>query len=119
MIDLATASRLIEGAAFVVLVVAALLMCIGLVIRARRTQLLPWAAMLAPWAVVLPFGWRLYLWRVCYDPATGFVGLHSVRVLLENLFFAALAGVVYGLYLRWLRGMPKRTPTDQFATRED
>lgn len=119
MIDLATATRIIEGVALAAVVVAALLVCIGLASPHRRLQPLLWAAALAPWAVALPLAWRVYLRRVCYNPATGFVGLHSVGVLLENLLFAAVAGVAYGFYLRWLWGLPESTPKDQFATRED
>ncbi|MCX7599236.1 MAG: hypothetical protein N2512_10295 [Armatimonadetes bacterium] len=119
IIDLATAHRLVEGSAVALVLAPVLLVLVGLARRAWRLRCLLWAAMLAPWALALPIAWRGYLWRVRYDPATGFVGLHSVRVLLENLLIAVLAGGVYGLYLRWLWGLPKHAPKTELATRED
>jgi hypothetical protein len=100
MVDLATASRWVEWAAAAAAGLAVALLIVGLC--SRRARLLLWAATLAPWALLLAIGWRVYLWRVRFDPATGFCGLHSVRVLVGNVAAAAAIGVLYGLYERWL-----------------
>jgi hypothetical protein len=60
----------------------------------------------APWSLALAAGWRAYLWRVRFDPVTGFCGLHSVGVLLGNAAAAVALGLLYGLYLRWLWRLP-------------
>jgi hypothetical protein len=119
MIDLGQAGQLVALAAVGAAVVAVVLLGVGVLWAGGREPLMRVAAALAPWSVALDAGWRAYLWRVRFDPASGFCGLHSVRVLLGNVVFAVLAGLAYGLYLRWLWGLPLSAPSEQIATRED
>lgn len=48
--------------------------------------------------------WHFHKYRMRFDPKTGYVGLHRVDVLLENLLIFVLIGVVIGfaagLYVR-------------------
>lgn len=41
--------------------------------------------------------WRYYSWTVRYDPATGYVGLHRVSVLLINVVVFVAVGVALGV----------------------
>jgi len=41
--------------------------------------------------------WRYYSWMVRYDPATGYVGLHKVSVLLINVAVFVAVGATIGL----------------------
>lgn len=40
--------------------------------------------------------WCAYNWHVRWDPQTGYVGLHYVRVLLINLLMFVAAGLAVG-----------------------
>ncbi|MCS7252447.1 MAG: hypothetical protein RMK18_11185 [Armatimonadota bacterium] len=48
--------------------------------------------------------WRFHKYRMRFDPATGYAGLHRVDVLLENLLVFILVGIAVGvaagLYVR-------------------
>jgi hypothetical protein len=105
MIDLASADGALRTAGLVVLGLSVLLLLLGLARGRKGLSALRWAAALAPWALVLSAGWQVYLWRVRFDPETGFLGLENVRVLVENAVGAVVLGMIYGLYLRWLWGL--------------
>jgi len=59
--------------------------------------------------------WRYYSWTVRYDPATGYVGLHKVSVLLINVavFVAvgAVIGIVWGVSAN--RAASRREPPEE------
>ncbi len=118
MIDLPTADGLLETAAMVVLALAVVLMIVGLIRGRKGLGMLRWAGELAPWSLVLTFGWRLFLWRMRFDPVTGFLGLESVRVLALNAVSAIVLGLAYGVYLRWLWSLPEGGPTGKTGSQE-
>ncbi len=126
MIDLATAGRVLDWSATGLVALAVLALAVGLVQRAARPSSsapgtwLRGAAALAPLGLLLAAGWDIYLWRVRFDPQTGFCGLHKVNVLLGNTLGAVVLGLLYGLYLRWLGGLPFGAPqAKQLPSEED
>jgi hypothetical protein len=77
---------------------------IGALVGARTCGSLPGAAKglfvgaLGPLCYVL---WRLYSHLVRYDPTTGYVGLHKVKVLALNMAIFVAVGAILGvLYSR-------------------
>jgi hypothetical protein len=110
MIDLATAVHLVDLTTIVLVGVAVLCLLIGLGRQRAGSAWLRAAAALAPAGLLIACGWDLYLWRVRFDPQTGFCGLHKVSVLLGNVVGAIVVGLLYGLYLRWLWGLPFGAP---------
>ncbi len=102
MISIQAAARMVDGLAWGVLLAVGLCLAIAAAWPAQRMWWLRAAATLAPWMVLLPVGWDVYLARVSYHPDTGFCGLHSVRTMAINAIAAVAVGVLYGLYLRWL-----------------
>ena len=118
MIDLPAADRLLENAALALLVVAVVLLIAGLIRGRKGLGALRWAGALAPWALVLTYGWRVFLWRMRFDPETGFLGLESVRVLALNAVVALVLGLAYGVYLRWLWSLPEGGSAGKTDTQE-
>jgi len=120
MVDLATADRLVGWMAMACLAAALACLLAALVRRGARAGLRRAAAAVAPAGLLVAAGWDLYLWRVRFDPETGFCGLHSVSVLGGNVLAALLVGLLYGLYLRWLWGLPlQAAPVAQSQSEED
>lgn len=120
MIDLATANRLVGWTAMACLATALAGLLAALPCRGARGSLLRAAAAVAPAGFLIAVGWDLYLWRVRFDPETGFCGLHSVSVLAGNVLAAVVVGLLYGLYLRWLWGLPlQAAPVAQSQSEED
>ncbi len=107
MIDLPAADGLLEAAAMAVLALAVVLMVVGLICGRKGLGCLRWAGALAPWSLVLTYGWRVFQWRVRFEPESGFLGLESVRVLALNAVVAVVLGLAYGVYLRWLWSLPE------------
>ena len=118
MIDLPTADGLLATAAMAVLALAVVLLIVGLVRGKKGLCCLRWAGALAPWSLVLTYGWRVFLWRVRFDPETGFLGLESVRVLALNAAVALALGLAYGVYLRWLGCLPEGGSAGKTDTQE-
>jgi hypothetical protein len=108
LVDVAAFERLLVVVAVVAPLAGAL---VGLAVGMRRKTAKAGVAkglvvgLLGP---VLLGMWRLYDYLVRFDPATGYVGLHRVDVLLLNgLIFVAVGavlGVAYGLLFRSHRG---------------
>lgn len=119
MIDLPTAGHLLQAVAIVLLAAAVVLVIVGLVRGRKGVSALRWAGALGPWVVLLTYGWKVFLWRVRFDPETGFLGLESVRVLAENAVFALVLGVAYGVYLRWLWSLPEGSSAGNSTSQED
>ncbi len=118
MIDLHRAAQLVDLLAGAALGLALVALALSALRRRQRAAYLRLAAAVAPWSFLIAVGWRVYLWRVRFDPVTGFCGLHSVRTLLGNVAVALLLGLLYGLYIRWLWGLPLGAPEEQPATKE-
>jgi len=118
MIDLHGAARLVDFLAGAALGVTLVALALSVWRKRQQMDYLRWAAAVAPWSLLIALGWRVYLWRVRFDPATGFCGLHSVRTLLGNVAAALVLGLLYGVYLRWLWGLPPGAPQDQPTTKE-
>jgi len=120
MIDLATAAKLVNGAAWALLAAAVVLLLVAMVSRSGKPLAFRLAAALAPAALLVAVGWDIYLARVRFDPVTGFCGLHSVRVFAQNVLGAVIVGIFYGLYLRWLGGLPlEGAPADHLRVEEE
>ena len=102
LITLQQAWRLVDGLSWGVWAAAVLCLAMALVWSQQRLWWARTAASIAPAALLLAVGWQVYLARVSYNPATGFCGLHSVRIWIENAIAACIIGALYGIYLRWL-----------------
>ncbi|MBC7286812.1 MAG: hypothetical protein H5T86_01965 [Armatimonadetes bacterium] len=101
LITIDQANLLMATGAWLAAVVSAVALAVALAVPRLRKPAMLTAAIAAPWCLALSFGWDVYLWRVRFDPTTGFCGLHSVRVLCENALAAVVLGALYGFYLRW------------------
>ena len=101
LITIDQANALMSAGAWIAAGLAIVAVVVALVLPPARRRALTIAAVVAPWALFLSVGWDAYLQRVRFDPATGFCGLHSVRVLVGNALAATIIGLIYGLFLRW------------------
>lgn len=114
IVDLAQFARVVQALAIIVPVVAIL---IGLIVGAARKRIV--AGLIKGVAIGLLgpiiYGlWLMYNHLIRYDPATGYVGLHHVSVLLLNVAVFAVVGVLLGLaYSRVFRAtVAPDAPTD-------
>jgi len=114
LVDIAVFERLLQAIAIAGPVVGALS---GLILGVRRRA--PAAGLVKGIALgalgpVLFALWRLYSYLVRYDPATGYVGLHRVDVLLLNVLIFVAIGAVLGIaYARLFRaGAVENTQSD-------
>lgn len=105
LITIDQATALVNAIAWIAVAVALAAVAAAMLAPSMRRRALLVAAAAAPWSLFLSVGWRVYLWRVRFDPATGFCGLHSVRVLATNALAAVIIGLLYGLFLRWVIGL--------------
>ena len=112
MITAAQAAGLVAAAELVAICIGLVLLVIALILGHGRVRagLLRASATLAPLGLLLAAGWDGYIACVRFNPATGFCGLHSVRVWLGLVGVAVGTGLAYGVYLRWLWSLPLEAP---------
>ncbi len=105
IVDVAVVERVLLLLAVAVPAVATL---IGALAGARTRRALIGAAKGLSVGILGPlcYGlWHLYSYLVRYDPATGYVGLHKVKVLALNVgIFIAVGAIVGVLYSRVFPG---------------